>query len=74
MAQIAVSGCYKVNINWWSVISLSMAIAKDVICNTLIIGFTGIHNRPSVLACSTVVMTTLKALPLANSICAGVRW
>ena len=70
MARITVSGRYEVDINWWNLISLSAAITKDAICNTSIIGFAGVYNWTSVLACSTVATTTLEALPLANRVCA----
>ena len=73
MAWVAVSGCYKANINWQNLISLSTAVTEDAICDAPIMGFTRVHKRPRVLACSAVAMTTFKALPFANSLCAGSK-
>ena len=73
MAWVTVSGCYKANINWQNLVSLSMAVTEDVICDTPIMGFARVHKWASVLACLAMAMTTFKALPFVNSLCTGSK-
>ena len=70
MFRVAVSSCYKVNINWQNLVSLSMTVADDAIYNTPIMGFARVYKGPNVQAHSAVAITSFKALLFSNSLCA----